>query len=84
MDQILISVLTAVASFLALGVLSYIGNSLRKIKNEGSLRDIKIEALVHTIDKKFTGGTLNGENFSQCYYVQLERLMKQYNFVQPK
>lgn len=84
MDQLLYTVLTAVASSLALGVLTYIANSIRKIKNEGSLRDIKIEALVHTIEKKFTRGTLNGDNFSKCYYVQLDRLMKEYKFVQAK
>ncbi len=84
MDQVLYSVITAITSFLALAVLTYIGSSLRKIKNEGSLRDIKIEALVHTIDKKFRGGTLSGENFSQCYYTQLDRLMLQYKFVQSK
>lgn len=84
MDQLLYSVLTTVASFLALGVLTYIANSLRKIKNEGSLRDIKIEALVHTIDKKFRVGALEGENFSKCYYIQLERLMKEHKFVQAK
>lgn len=84
MDQVLISVLTAVASFLALGVLTYIGGALRKIKYQGTLRDIKIEALVHTIDKKFKMGTIDGVNFSQCYYTQLERLMKQYKFVHNK
>lgn len=84
MNPILYSVLTTVASFLALGVLTYIGNSLRKIKNEGSLRDIKIEALVHTIDKKFRGGVLEGGNFLKCYYIQVERLMKIHNFIQIK
>ena len=83
MEHFIFTLTTAVASFLALAVLGYIGNSLSKIKNEGSLRDIKIEALVHTIDKKFRAGTITGENFSACYYVQLERLMKEYKFVQP-
>jgi hypothetical protein len=85
MDELLISIATGIASVLALGILSYISYIIKKLKNEHILSDIKIDALVHTIEKKLINGSiLDGENFSACYYTQVERLMKEHNFVVPK